>query len=467
MAVGLQRELSMRIRTFILIIVVLAFFWGLAELFVKNSEVLRQDFDLGDGTKLPIGITLVIVFVIGAMTTLVFGLSREMGRLTERWRHFRARRKSDEIEEEYSRGLVAVLEGREEQALSHFRAVLELDSRHFNTLLKLGEVLRTLGKHDDAIEFHRKARHLKEDDTRPLYSLCEDYEAQGDMARARAVLGKILAINKNSVSAWRKLRYLHMKEENWDDALEAHQKSEKYSRAHDPGDEADRRVGKGIRYEIAKARLTVGRTKDAMGILRRLLKEEPQFIAAHVLLGEALREDGQEKQAVEAWYEGFERTGSPIFLTVLEEHFLRRDNPLGAIEALKLCVSRSTKDTLPRFYLGKLYFRLEMLDDAFSVLSSLEGRSSYAPTLHYLLGRIHERRKSYPESAAEYRKVIKELELVQLEYRCRVCEETFMEWSARCPACGDWNTVEVMLREEISLEELGLSPAPVYSSRND
>ena len=245
----------MRIRTFILILVVLAFFWGLTVLFVKNAEVLQQPFDLGDGTELPIGITLVIVFVIGALTTLVFGLSREMGRLTDRWRHFRARRKSDEIEEEYSRGLVAVLEGREEQALSHFRAVLELDSRHFNTLLKLGEVLRTLGKHNDAIEFHRKAQHLKEDDTRPLYSLCEDYEAKGDMTRARAVLGKILAINKNSVSAWRKLRYLHMKEENWDDALEAHQKAEKYSSAHDPRDEADRRVGKGIRYEIAKGRL--------------------------------------------------------------------------------------------------------------------------------------------------------------------------------------------------------------------
>jgi predicted ATP-dependent serine protease len=63
--------------------------------------------------------------------------------------------------------------------------------------------------------------------------------------------------------------------------------------------------------------------------------------------------------------------------------------------------------------------------------------------------------------------VIKELELVQLEYRCQACEETFMEWSARCPACGDWNTIEVMLHEEISLDELGLSPAPVYSSGND
>ena len=37
-------------------------------------------------------------------------------------------------------------------------------------------------------------------------------------------------------------------------------------------DEADRRVGKGIRYEIAKARLAAGRAKDAIGILRRLLK---------------------------------------------------------------------------------------------------------------------------------------------------------------------------------------------------
>jgi tetratricopeptide (TPR) repeat protein len=154
-------------------------------------------------------------------------------------------------------------------------------------------------------------------------------------------------------------------------------------------------------------------------------------------------------------------------LTVLEEHFLRDDNPLGAIEALKRCVARAVKDTLPRFYLGKLYFRLEMLDDAFSVLSSLEGRASYAPTLHYLLGRIHERRKIFREAAAEYRKVIKELELVQLEYRCRTCEESFMEWADRCTRCGDWNTVEVTLREEISLEELGLSPAPVYSSRSD
>jgi len=454
-----------RVRTFLAILLMLGILFAVAQVFLENRDVFQQKVYFWGGTSLPVGLTLLLVLLIGFLVAAVFGVSREIGRMMELWRYRRARRKSEEIEEEYSRALVAVLEGREDEALGHFRAVLERDSRHFSTLLKVGEVLRNQERYAEAIEYHRKAQHLKEDDTRPLYALCEDYEAKGDMARARAVLGKIIAINKHSVSAWGKLRSLHIKEENWDKALEAHQRVEKYSSPHDPRDDADDQVGKGIRCEIAKARMDSGGLKEATAILRRLLKEDPLFIPAHVKLGEALRHEGQDAQAIEAWYHGFESTGSPIFLTVLEEHFLERDNPLGAIEALKRCVSQAAKDTLPRFYLGKLYFRLEMLDDALQILSSLEGRASYAPTLHYLVGRIHERRKNCDEAAAEYRKVIKEMELVQLEYRCRRCEETVMEWTDRCAACGDWNSVEMNFREEISLDELGLSQAPVYTTR--
>ena len=105
----------------------------------------------------------------------------------------RASRKYEEIEEEYSRGLVALVEGREDEALGHFRKVLEWDSRHFNTLIKIGEVLRSQERHSEAIEYHRKAQNLKDDNTRPLYALVEDYEAMGEMGQARGVLGKIIA----------------------------------------------------------------------------------------------------------------------------------------------------------------------------------------------------------------------------------------------------------------------------------
>ena len=446
----------MRIRTLLLIVAILGVSLVAAFLFEANREVLRSDFYIWKDVTLPVGLVLLGFLLGGMLVTFLAGMAREAGLFLERRRRRKEGRKLEEIEEEYSRGLVAVLDGRTREALAHFRAVLERDSRHFNTLLKLGEVLRLDGRIAEAIEVHRKAHHIKEEDTRPLYELVEDHEAAGDMDRARAVLGKLVGIQKQSVTVWRRLRKLHIKERSWDKALEAHKQVEKL------GDDGDVAVGLGIRFEIAAAHLEAGRHKDALSTLKKLLKAEPNFIPAHVKLGEVLRAQGQDAEAHRAWFRGFEATGSPIFLRALEEHYLQREEPLRAIEALKQCVAASSNDTLAKFYLGKLYFRLEMLDDALAVLSSLAGRASYAPSLHYLIGRIHERRRNPARAAEEYRRVIRETDLVQLEYACRSCGETIMEWSPRCPECGEWNTVEVNFREEISYEELGIAPAPIY-----
>lgn len=455
----------MKLRTFFFILGAMGVLYAMASLFVVNRETLERRFYFWGGYDAPMSLVLALFLAIGVVLTLLAGITREASRMMAERRRKREGKRSEEIEEEYSRGLAAVLEGREEEALRHFRAVLERDSRHFNTLLKIGDVLRAEGRADEAIEFHRKAHHQKEEDTRPLYALVEDYESKGDLERARAVLGRIIAVKKDSVSAWRKLRSLHGKERRWADALEAHERVEKYAAPGDPRDAAESRHGLGIRYEMASEDLVKGKYKEAAAAFRKILKDDPTFVPAHVRLGESLRAQGPEEAALDAWFRGFEATGSPVFLMVLEEHHLQQERPLAAIEALKRCVSDAKKDTIPRFFLGKLYFRLEMLDDALAVLSSLEGRASYAPSLHYLLGRIHERRRNWPQAAAEYRRVIKELELVQLDYRCRSCRRTDMEWSDRCTGCGEWNTVEVNFREEIALDDLGLAPAPVYTDR--
>jgi lipopolysaccharide biosynthesis regulator YciM len=454
----------MRVRTFLIISTVLAVLFAIVYFLYANLELLSQRLDLVGEVSITVGWALFGAFLVGAAIVFLLGLSRDVGLMVERARMRRAGKKAEEIEEEYSRGLVAVLEGREEEALRSFRAVLERDSRHFNTLIKLGEVLRRQGKHAEAIEYHRKAQNLKPDSTRPLYALVDDHEARGEVDRARAVLNKILSIDKGSIAAWRKLRSLDANAKGWARAGEAQARIERLSRG--TPSEADRRWGLGIRYEAATALLEEGKTREAIAGFRKLLKEDDSFIPAHVGLGEALRESGNDTEAVEAWHNGSELTGSPIFLTLLENHHLQREQPLAAIEALKKCVARARRDTVARFYLGKLYFRLEMLDDAHSVLSSLEGRASYAPSLHYLLGRIHERRDHHGEAASAYRKVIKEMELVQLEYACRACEAASNDWAHRCDRCGAWNTIEVNFREELPLEELGLSPAPIYTTED-
>lgn len=453
----------MSVRSVILILSLFTALLALMFLFAMNSELLLdQEFRFWWGRSAPVLAVIVAAFAIGVAGTFMVGMSREIGRFIESSRLRKASRKTDEIEEEYSKALVAVLEGSEDEALGHFRAVLERDSRHFNTLIKLGEVLRGQGKYEDAIEFHRKAHLIKEDNTRPLYALVEDFEAKGDIHRARVELGKIIGVNKQSVAAWRKLRALHVSEEGWAQALEAHERVVKLA----PGDERDRRYGVGLQYELAAEQMRDGKSREAIARLRRIIKNHPNFIPAHAKLGEALLENGQEADGVKAWYSGFEATGSPIFISRLEEHFLQREQPLAAIEALKRCIVKATKETLPRFYLGKLYFRLEMLDDALATLEDLRGLSSYAPTLHFLLGRIHERRQNHERAVTEYRKVIKELDLVQLEYACGYCGTTYVEWSEKCGHCEEWNAIEVNFREEIPLEELGLAPAPIYTARN-
>ncbi len=453
----------MKLRTFLYVLLAMGVAYAMITLFVANRAVLiAHTFHFWGDVDLPLGLTLILFLVASVTITLLAGLTSEASKMMDGWRLRKASRKNEEIEEEYGRGLSAVLEGRDDEALRHFRAVLERDSRHFNTLLKLGEVMRIQERYDDAIECHRKAHHLKDNDPRPLYALVEDYEAKGDLEHARNVLGRIIGLKRDSLSAWRKLRWLHMKERNWAKALSAHHRVEKQL---NPRDRSDSRFGLGIRYEIAGDLLAAGKAKDATHALRKLIRDDTRFVPAHVRLGDALRAQGLPDEAVDAWYQGFETTGSPIFLTFLEEHFLALEQPLAAIEALKRCIARARKDTLPRFYLGKLFFRLEMLDDALAVLQSLDGRASYAPTLHYLLGRIHERRRNHRDAATEYRKVIKEMELVQLDFRCLACKQTRAEWAARCGHCGEWNAIEVDFREEISLDDLGLAPAPIYTAR--
>ena len=49
-------------------------------------------------------------------------------------------------------------------------------------------------RHAEAIEYHRKAHHIRNDDTQPLYALVEDHEAQGNIDRAREIASMTDAI---------------------------------------------------------------------------------------------------------------------------------------------------------------------------------------------------------------------------------------------------------------------------------
>ena len=79
------------------------------------------------------------------------------------------------------------------------------------------------------------------------------------------------------------------------------------------------------------------------------------------------------------------------FLQRIEAHFIELGEPVAAIECLRGVIAESDNDLLPRFFLGRLYYRLEMHEEALKVLdgSELLGKSSESDRLSsQLLDRI-------------------------------------------------------------------------------
>lgn len=454
----------MKIRTVLYLTIGAIVVSVLSIVYTTNREVLDHHVYLGHGLSMPVWSCILFASGFSMLVPLLFGLLRDARRFFGALGARRLQNAARDAEEHYVRGVEAMLNGREERALEHFNSALQIDGQHFEALLKGGEVLRMLRRFGEAIEYHRRAARAREGDVAPLYSLVADYEESGAAENAKAVLNRIIAMDpKRSLNAYRQFRAICMREGAWDKAWEIQQRIEELLSGLGRPPRSEKKHHLAIRLMLARRHLDEGRPRDAIGVLRRLIRMDPGFVPAHLRLGRALTALGQPESAVEAWEEGWQATGHPIFLTTIEDHYLREEQPRRAIEALKSAVWKSRQDILPRFFLGKLYLRLEMLDEALAEFMRMKSRVAHFPALHYSLARIHERHGNYREAIRELETLLSQAEALRAEYACATCARRYAEWSEHCERCGEWNTIAVDFREERGVEELGLSSAPVYT----
>jgi lipopolysaccharide biosynthesis regulator YciM len=454
----------MRIRTFLGILIALGAIAFLAQLGGLNTPLLSLKVHVTPAVTLPLWMAFAGAFFSGVLAFALVFLLRGSASLIERWRILQGRRAGHALEELYARGVEAVLEGREEKALEHFQTILSREPEHYAALVRAGAVMRSLKRAPEAVDLHKRAHRLRDTDMEPLYELVKDYEAMDQMAKAKVVLGRIIQLRpRRALSAYRTLRSYAMRENDWSRAWELQGLIEDQVEKSPTKLEAERRHHIGIRYQLALLAAQEGKEKDALNALRKITRSDPSFVPAHVKLGEILRHQGQPEAAVQVWSAGFEQTGSAIFLSILEEHFLSEEDPEGAIQALQEAVARSERSYIPRLFLARLYMRLEMIDEAFREFRSLASSVKVSPSLQAHLAFVLERRGEHREAAAAYRQVIKDLDFLKLRYRCQICDEHTSTWSDRCPVCGEWNQVAPDFGEDPSIEDKGLSQGPIYS----
>lgn len=449
----------MRLRTAIVVGFLIFLLILLVAVVSLNGPLLRLPFNLF-GIHLPTAWVLALALAIGFLSFAVWLTVSGVTQLARRWLRDLRQQSERVAEEHYLKGLDAVLGSRPLEAITHFQHALDAEAGYFPAMLKLGDALRASGRPQEALTWHRAALNEHPDDVPTLYALTEDYLALRDHEEAKKHLWDILRVQpRRALKALRLLRDLYIKEANWQKALEIQERIGE-ARVLDEERAADAPYTPGLLYQIGVDLLLQEKTSEAVDQLEKVRKKHPSFSATYLKLAEAYLQAGKEAQALAAYVDGYRRTTSTTCLLAMEQYYLEKGDPEGAIRRYQELIATTDRKVLPKFLLGRLYYRLEVLDRAEAILQEIEGQIRQSGLLQFYLGRIRERKGNLAQACGHYREMIRILNPFELTYTCASCGELSAQWRDMCPRCQRWDTYLPSFKDEL-LQEIQ-EPSPVF-----
>lgn len=449
----------MRLKTSVILAFLLAVLVLVVSVAALNRAVLDMPFN-ALGVTFPTSWALVLTLLLGFLSFGVWLAASGVSQVTQRWlqklRSFGER----DAEERYLKGLDAVLGGRPLEAVRHFERALESKPDYLPALLKLGDSFRALGRIEEAASTHKRALAEHPEDLPTLYALTEDALTAKKHDEAKKYLQEILRIQpRRALKALRTLRDLYIREGNWPGALGVQERIGE-ARVMDEERAQDSPFTPGILYQIGMDLLEQDKPAEAVAQFQKVRKKYPAFVPTYLRLAEANLLLGQEREAVESYLDGYRNAASADCLLAMEHLFLEKGLPEEAVRHYQSVTASTERKLLPRFLLGRLYYRLEMLDRADTLFREIEGDAGESRLLQYYRGRIRERSGDAAGACTHYRRLLRLLNPFELTYRCSGCGDKSPEWKDFCPACLTWDTYQSDFKDEL-LQEIQ-EAKPVY-----
>jgi lipopolysaccharide biosynthesis regulator YciM len=427
----------LRLLLTVFLIIVASFIYGYFQELNPTSITVR----IGPGSEFelrPVSLVLISMAAGALVVTLLVGV-HETKHLIVNWRSARLRRREEKVEALYREGMQAFLSKRSAEASDLFQKALTLNPNHVSSLLWMGNILRAENNWAEAIHIHRKARTVDERNIEVLLALARDLEAAKRFEEGQQVLQDILKLDPSNLTALIRKRDLYMRLEKWSDALEIQHRLVKsvlpQAEQHD-----ENQLLVGITYEVGRQLLERGHPEKARRYFRGAIKRDKAFLPAYIGLGEILISEGKSRNAAEILEKVYAKSTNVIILHRLEELWLDLGEPGEIIRIYQEALQRDPHNAVLKFYLGKLFYRLEMIDEAFDLLSTLEGPQDQMSDYHKIMANLHLRKQQMEYAVQELKKALGFKKRVVVPYLCSRCQEESSEWSGRCRQCGGWNT---------------------------
>lgn len=426
------------------IFIFVLFFAGLAVFAIFNKELITIQVPFGDVYEIPKFALILLSSVVGMVAMLVYFAIRDTKKFIDNWQSQKKQKQDIKVQGLYSRALNSILAHNEGVAREALEGILAEEPDHVDALLRLGDTYASEDDYQKANTYYLKAKMINPQNIETLFAMENSLEKAGRWPEALKYLDDILDIDDANLAAMYRKRAILERQGRWDELVYL----QKTILKHEHTDKDKKRENQnliGYKYEYGRNSLENNQMEKAKKAFKTVLRLDKDFIPATLGLAEVMLREGESEEAVNLLEKSYENSSSKIVLARLEDLLIGLGEPSRLISIYRSSISRNPNDPVTKFFLGKLFYRLEMVDDAFEILSGIDTGSIQYPELHLLLGNLYMRRNQPEKAAGEYRKVIEIRKSLRLPYCCGQCRHNSDEWSGRCPDCKQWNTYQFNL----------------------
>lgn len=388
---------------------------------------------------------LITSSLIGALFILAIFVVRDTRKFVVTYQFQRRQKRDQKVDTLYSRAVNSLIGDNLADARAALDEILKLEPQHTDALLRLGNLEELQEKNEEAVGAYKKALMSMNDNFEALFSLIGVLVKVGNQDDALKYVDKVLDIDPDNHGALIRKRSLLESEGRWDDILEV-QKTIVKLEIDEERKKEELEIMIGYRYELARDSLEKGNIEKANSGFRSILREDEKFIPAYLGIAEVMLSEGNSEDAVNYLEKAYESTVSQIVLARIEDLLISEGEPSRLIRLYRKAILDNPHDEKLKFFLAKLFFRLEMVDDSFEILSSMEiGEGPSYVEVHKLLGELYMRRNECEKAVELFKKTLEIKSALRVPYCCGECGHSGIEWSGRCPECGSWNTYDLDL----------------------
>jgi len=421
----------------IFVLIVLLVLGGVGYLAQINPD--RVVFFLSRDQSFDLSVATLVLFSIaagGLLVLLAVGL-REARSFLVNLKEGRKQRKTMKVSALYDDAVNASLSLRNRDAIGLFQKVLALDPHHVGALLRLGNIHRQERKTLDAIRLHKAARGVAEENIEVLFALAEDMAAAERNEEAAQYLNEVVTLDRHNYTAQSRLRDIYVQSKSWEEAHAVQEQIVKLPLPEDRHAVEQMRL-LGLKYEIGEA--CADDPDRARRYFKEAIKIDKTFLPPYIGMAEISIRQGKPERAARLLLRGHDITQRLTLLLRLEDLYIEMGTPDQMLQCYRRVLAQRADDLALKFYLGKFYYRLEMIDEAYAILSEVAFDVDTFPDLYKVIGNIHLRRGDLSAAVDAFKRGLKINKKILVIYYCAACDDHAAQWSGRCGRCGRWDS---------------------------